>query len=217
MESATTLAPSRLLDLPAEIRLIIYEYVGCSDVAPLLGTTGHHSGIFYENHVRHPTLLRICHEVTSEAASKVLQQQRLCPALSLTVELGERMMLLWSILRLVEEKSRNRGFYDALLSNFPPNTAITHIAPFYHRRKKEAARRIELRILLTKEHTKKNEDRMEFLLSGLGQLDDRPHFVFVVNKEMEAEWRSGLEKMEAIKEFGWTMQVLPRSPVIGLD
>jgi hypothetical protein len=41
--------------------------------------------------------------------------------------------------------------------------------------------------------------------------------VFVVNKEMEAEWRSGLEKMEAIKEFGWSMQVLPRSPVIGLD
>jgi hypothetical protein len=42
-------------------------------------------------------------------------------------------------------------------------------------------------------------------------------FVFVVRKEMEAEWRNCLEKMEGIEEFGWSMQVLARGSVIGLD
>jgi hypothetical protein len=42
-------------------------------------------------------------------------------------------------------------------------------------------------------------------------------FVFVVGKEMEAEWRNCLEKMEGIEEFGWSMQVLARGSVIGLD
>jgi hypothetical protein len=153
METLTALGPSSLLALPAELRLMIYEYVGCSDLVPRLGSTGHYSGIFYENHLRHPTLLQICHEVTTEAASKVLRQQRLCPALSLVMELGEGMMPLWSILRLVQESSRNRLHYKALLSNSPPDTAISHIVPFYHRRKKKYAPTIELRILLTEEYT----------------------------------------------------------------
>jgi hypothetical protein len=213
MENHTTPVPSRFLALPAELRVMIYQYVGCSDVVPL------HSGIFFEDHLRHPSLLRISRFIREDARPSVLQQQRLCPALSLATGLGVRTALLRSILRLLQVGSRPRSLiYQALLSSFKPlNSAIARLAPFYHQRKKEFAPIIELRVLLTEGQTKEDSARLDDLLRDLEQLDDKPHFVFVVGRKMEQEWRTCLEKKEYIKEFKWSVQVLARSPLIGFD
>jgi hypothetical protein len=51
----------------------------------------------------------------------------------------------------------------------------------------------------------------------MAQLYDRYCFVFVVGKEMEAEWGACLEKKEELEEIEWSMEVLSRIPVVGLD
>jgi hypothetical protein len=215
MEDRNTPAPERLLELPRELRDMIYAYLGCSDTVLLLRAS---DGIFFQDHRRHPVLLQICRTITAETTSKVLEQQLRCPALSLTMELGEPVTRLPNILRMIEAGENPKDpMYKGLLTTFPADTKIQGISPFYHGRKRVARRILELRILVTKGCTKRDSRKLDDLLRSMAQLYDKYCFVFVVGKEMEAEWRACLEKKEELEEIGWSMEVLTRIPVVGLD
>jgi hypothetical protein len=101
------------------------------------------------------------------------------------------------------------------LTTFPTDTKIQGIAPFYHGRKRLARRILELRILVTKGCTKRDSRKLDDLLRSMAQLYDKYCFVFVVSKEMEADWRACLEKKEELEEIGWSMEVPSRIPVVG--
>jgi hypothetical protein len=215
MEDRNTPAPDRLLELPRELRDMIYAYLSCSDTLPLLRAS---DGIFFQDHRRHPVLLRICRTITAETTSKVLEQQLRCPALSLTMELDEPVARLPNILRMIEAGENPKDpMYKGLLTTFPADTRIQGITPFYHGRKRVARRILELRILVTKGCTKRDSRKLDDLLRSMAQLYDKYCFVFVVGKKMEAEWRACLEKKEELEEIGWSMEVLARIPVVGLE
>jgi hypothetical protein len=215
MEDRNTPAPERLLELPRELRDMIYAYLGCSDTVLLLRAS---DGIFFQDHRRHPVLLQICRAITAETTSKVFEQQLRCPALSLTMELGEPVTRLPNILRMIEAGENPKDpMYKGLLTTFPVDTKIQGISPFYHGRKRLARRILELRILVTKGCTKRDSRKLDDLLRSMAQLYDKYYFVFVVGKEMETEWRACLEKKEELEEIGSSMEVLSRIPVVGLD
>jgi hypothetical protein len=129
MEFRTTPASSRILDLPTELRLMVFAYLGCSDTAPLLYAS---DGIFLQDDRRHPNLLQLCHTITFEITDMVLAQQRLSPVLSLSVELGEPLARLPNILRMIEA-GENRGdvMYKAHLSSYPSDTKVHGMERFY--------------------------------------------------------------------------------------